>query len=518
MARSYQTGHTHFGELPLPNRMWKDPRRKPYATEEGDPLTMSEHVALMVPGAKPAAERVEVRAPYDGSLIATLDAGDASAVETALECAAALYRDRDGWLSPGRRVEILSRAAALMTERRDELALEAAREGGKPLVDSQVEADRAIDGVKLCVEALRTQSGTEIPMDLNAASAGRVAFTRHEPIGPVVAFSAFNHPLNLIVHQVGPAIAAGCPVIVKPAMATPLSCMRFVSILRQAGLPEEWCQALLTTGHEVSGRLVSDPRVGFFSFIGSASVGWTLRSQLAPGTRCALEHGGVAPVIVAADADLDLAVPLLAKGGFYHAGQVCVSVQRVFAERDVARDLASRLSEAAAPLKVGDPTQLDTDVGPLIRESEVGRVGEWIREAVDGGAELVTGGKALSSRCYEPTVLFDPPSDARVSREEIFGPVVCVYAVDSIDEAIARSNEVPYAFQAAVFTRDLDTALRSSRRLDASAVMVNDHTAFRVDWMPFAGLKHSGYGIGGIAYTMRDMQIEKMTVIRSREL
>jgi acyl-CoA reductase-like NAD-dependent aldehyde dehydrogenase len=355
MARSYQTGHTHFGELPLPNRMWKDPRRKPYATEEGDPLTMSEHVALMVPGAKPAAERVEVRAPYDGSLIATLDPGDASAVETALECAAALYRDRDGWLSPGRRVEILSRAAALMTERRDELALEAAREGGKPLVDSQVEADRAIDGVKLCVEALRTQSGTEIPMDLNAASAGRVAFTRHEPIGPVVAFSAFNHPLNLIVHQVGPAIAAGCPVIVKPAMATPLSCMRFVSILRQAGLPEEWCQALLTTGHEVSGRLVSDPRVGFFSFIGSASVGWTLRSQLAPGTRCALEHGGVAPVIVAADADLDLAVPLLAKGGFYHAGQVCVSVQRVFAEREVARDLASRLSEAATPLRVGDP-------------------------------------------------------------------------------------------------------------------------------------------------------------------
>ncbi|MCH7683419.1 MAG: aldehyde dehydrogenase family protein, partial [Gemmatimonadetes bacterium] len=291
-----------------------------------------------------------------------------------------------------------------------------------------------------------------------------------------------------------------------------------VAILREAGLPEEWCQALQTTDLEVAGALVSDQRVGFFSFIGSDRVGWMLRSKLAPGTRCALEHGGAAPVIVAADADLDHALPLLAKGGFYHAGQVCVSVQRVFAERRIARELAERLAEAGNALKVGDPTEPDTDVGPLIREAEVQRVGEWVREAIDGGAECLSGGEPRSATCYAPTVLFNPPADAKVSTHEIFGPVICVYPYDELDAAIERANALPVAFQAAVFTRDLDTALRASRRLDASAVMVNDHTAFRVDWMPFAGLRRSGLGVGGIPYTMLDMQIEKMVVVRSPEL
>jgi acyl-CoA reductase-like NAD-dependent aldehyde dehydrogenase len=355
-------------------------------------------------------------------------------------------------------------------------------------------------------------------MNLNAASANRLAFTRHEPVGVVVAFSAFNHPLNLIAHQVGPAVAAGCPVIIKPAEATPLSCMRFVTILREAGLPEEWCQALLVTDRDVAGALATDRRVGFFSFIGSARVGWMLRSRLAPGARCALEHGGAAPVIVCADADLDGALPLLAKGAFYHAGQVCVSVQRVFAHRQIARELADRLAILAKSMKVGDPTKPDTEVGPLIREAEVPRINEWVKEAVEGGAELLCGGEALSSSCFAPTVLFDPPTDSRVSTQEIFGPVVCVYPFDEIDEAIARANDLPYAFQASIFTRDLDVSLRASTRLDASAVMINDHTAFRVDWMPFAGLRESGLGIGGIPYTIKDMQIERMIVIRSKEL
>jgi acyl-CoA reductase-like NAD-dependent aldehyde dehydrogenase len=355
-------------------------------------------------------------------------------------------------------------------------------------------------------------------MNLNPASAGRAAFTQIEPAGVVVAFSAFNHPLNLIVHQVGPAVAAGCPVIVKPAEATPLSCMRFVGILREAGLPDPWCQALLTTGHDVSSALVTDERVAFFSFIGSARVGWMLRSTLAAGTRCALEHGGAAPVIVAGDADIDAALPVLAKGGFYHAGQVCVSVQRVFAHRSVARALADGLAGLAAKLTVGDPTLADTEVGPLIREAEVQRVDEWVQQAQAGGGEILSGGQAVSSTCYAPTVLFEPPADARVSTEEIFGPVVCVYAYDDLDDAIARANALPFAFQASVFTRDLDTAIRASRRLAASAVMVNDHTAFRVDWMPFAGLRQSGLGIGGIPYTMKDMQIEKLVVMRSKEL
>ena len=479
---------------------------------------MPQHFPLMVPGAKAEKPRAEIFSPYDGSLIATVDQAGQGAVEGALETAHGLFRDRDAWLGPARRIEILERAAGIMEERRDDLALEAAREGGKPLVDSLVETDRAINSVKICVDTLRTQAGTEIPMNLNAASAGRMAFTRHEPIGVVVAFSAFNHPLNLIAHQVGPAVATGCPVIVKPAEATPLSCMRFVGILREAGLPEEWCQALLTTDLDLAGKLATDGRVGFFSFIGSARVGWMLRSRLSPGIRCVLEHGGAAPVIVCPDADLDSALPLLAKAGFYHAGQVCVSVQRVFAHDSIARDLARRLADAAKLLQVGDPTLPDTEVGPLIREGEVRRVDEWVQEAVRGGADLLCGGEAVSTRCYGPTVLFDPPPASKVSTQEIFGPVVCVYPFEEMDEAIARANDLPYAFQAAVFTRDLDTALRASTRLDASAVMINDHTAFRVDWMPFAGLRESGLGVGGIPYTMRDMRIEKMTVIRSGEI
>ncbi len=371
---------------------------------------------------------------------------------------------------------------------------------------------RAIDGVHNCAELLRSEGGHVIPMNVNAASANRVAFTQREPIGVVVAVSAFNHPLNLIVHQVGPAIAAGCPVIVKPAGDTPLSCMRFVRLLREAGLPAEWCQALVTESNEVSSALACDARVGFFSFIGSARVGWMLRSKLAPGARCALEHGGAAPVIVAGDADLAMASAKLAKGGFYHAGQVCVSVQRVFAHRSIARRLAESLAEEAKRLRVGDPTLPDTDVGPLIRSAEVQRVDDWVREAQDAGAEVLCGGRTLTSSCYEPTVLWEPPDKVRISREEVFGPVICVYAYDELDDAIARANALPVAFQAAVFTRDLELAMRAYARLDASAVMVNDHTAFRVDWMPFAGLRESGLGVGGIPYTFREMQIDKMFV------
>ncbi|HEY4761476.1 MAG TPA: aldehyde dehydrogenase family protein [Thermoguttaceae bacterium] len=479
---------------------------------------MPEHFPLMVPGAKPAPASAEVHSPHDGSLIASVEQADRAVVEKAYNTAYMLFRNRDAWFRPAQRIAVLEKTAALMQSQRDQLALEAAREGGKPLMDSRVEADRAIDGIKLCIQHLRTQAGSEIPMNLNAASAGRLAFTQHEPIGVVVAFSAFNHPLNLIVHQVGPALAAGCPVIVKPAKATPLSCFRLVNILRQSGLPAEWCQALVTTDNDLATEMVTDRRLGFFSFIGSGRVGWELRSKLAPGARCSLEHGGVAPVVVAADADLDYALPLIAKGGFYHAGQVCVSVQRVYAEKTIARSLADRLAELAQKMKVGDPTLADTEVGPLIRESEVKRVDQWVREAMDRGAEALCGGKPISSRYYAPTVLYNPPDDVRVSTHEVFGPVVCVYSCNNIDEAIARSNALPYAFQAAVFTRDLDTALRTTRRLDAATVMVNDHTAFRVDWMPFAGLRESGLGTGGIQYTMEDMQIKKLVVIRSKEL
>ena len=479
---------------------------------------MSVDFPLMVPGAVSESEPKTVTAPYDGATIATVASGDSSVVETALATADRLYKDRNGWLPVYKRVEILEKTQEIMASRAEELALGAAREGGKPLIDSRVEVARAIDGVKLCIEALRNQHGTEIPMNVTAAAANRIAFTRHEPIGPVVSVSAFNHPLNLIIHQVAPAVAAGCPVVIKPAEITALSCLRFVGILHEAGLPEEWCQAIVTAGRAQSEALVVDPRVGFFSFIGSAAVGWALRSKLAPGARCALEHGGAAPVIIAADADLDDVLPVLTKGGFYHAGQVCVSVQRIYAHSSIAREVATRIAGLADALVIGDPTEEATEVGPLIRNNEVTRVEEWVAEAADGGAEILCGGSKISDSCYACTVLYDPPGDVRVSTHEIFGPVVCVYPYDDIDDAIALANSLPVAFQAAVCTRDIDTALHVYRHIDASAVMINDHTAFRVDWMPFAGLRQSGHGVGGIHHTLHDMQIEKMMMMRSNVL
>jgi acyl-CoA reductase-like NAD-dependent aldehyde dehydrogenase len=456
-----------------------------------------------------------VTAPYDGRILAELETGAAPHAERALAVAHQLHRHRSTWLPVHERLAILGRLEELMRGQAEALAVQAASEGGKPLIDSRAEVTRAIDGVRICADELRTDAGDVVPMAATAAGAGRVAFTLHEPVGVVVAVSAFNHPLNLIVHQVCAAVAAGCPVIVKPAADTPLSCHALVSMLHDAGLPEAWCQCLVTDDDAVAEALVTDARVGFFSFIGSARVGWALRSKLAPGTRCALEHGGVAPLVVAEDADLALAVPAILKGGFYHAGQVCVSVQRIFAHASLYPPLLERLAEGARALRIGDPTDEATEVGPLIRPREVDRVAQWIREAVDGGADVHAGGNALGPATHECTVLASPPQDARVSTQEVFGPVVCVYPFDELGEAYAQANALPYAFQSAIFTRSVDVALDAARHLDGSAVMVNDHTAFRVDGMPFAGLRESGLGVGGIGHTMRDMRVDKMVVIRS---
>lgn len=477
-----------------------------------------EHFELLIVDGPPAVRSVEVTAPFDGRKIATVETGDERHVDKALSTAYALYRDHDKWLPVHQRIGIIERACAMMQEQHEHLSKEAAREGGKPLVDSRVETTRAIDSLRLCAETLKVDQGKVIPMGMLPSSEHRLAFTQKEPIGVVVAVSAFNHPLNLIVHQAGAAVAAGCPVVVKPAEDTPLSCLRFVEILYEAGLPPEWCQVLIADNLDVAEKLVTDPRVGFFSFIGSYKVGWMLRSKLAPGTRCALEHGGVAPLILCEDADEELALPAVLKGGFYHAGQVCVSVNRVFVPRSRARDFAERLAHGAKKLKVSDPTAPDTEVGPLIRHGEVDRVHEWVREAVDAGGELLCGGEALSESLYACTVLLDPPQEAKVSRLEVFGPVVCVYSYDNLDDAIDIANSLPVSFQGAVFTKDLDTALRVFKRLDASTVMVNDHTAFRIDSMPFGGLRESGLGTGGIPYTMADMTVEKMMVVKSPEV
>ncbi len=478
-----------------------------------------ERLKLLLAGEAPApADAREVLAPYDGECLAEVEVGDERHVEHALSAAYARYRDRDGWLAVHERIAILDRLRELMQSQAEALALQAASEGGKPLLDSRVEVARAIDGVRICTDVLRNDEGEVIPVASTAAGAGRLAFTFHEPRGVVVAVSAFNHPLNLIVHQVAAAVAAGCPVIVKPAGDTPASCHAFVRLLHEAGLAPEWCQCVPTQTNAVAEQLVTDARMGFFSFIGSARVGWALRAKLAPGTRCALEHGGVAPLIVHDDADLERAVPAILKGGYYHAGQVCVSVQRVFAHASLARALAERLAAGAEALRVGDPRQAETEVGPLIRHAEVARVHEWVGEAVAGGAEALCGGQALGDSTYSCTLLYDPPADARVSRQEVFGPVLSVYPFEDVRDAYAQANDLPFAFQGAVFTNSLDRALEAARQLDASAIMVNEHTAFRVDGMPFAGLRESGLGVGGIPHTMHDMRISKMVVLRSPAL
>jgi acyl-CoA reductase-like NAD-dependent aldehyde dehydrogenase len=460
------------------------------------------------------SESLKVLSPFDGHLISEIEWDDAAKLEEMLATAHRLTQNPDHAIPTPRRIEIIEKTADLVEERVEEFSRQAAEEGGKPLIDSRIELVRAVQGIRESARSISQLTGHEIPMNLNASSMNRMAYTRREPIGVVASVSAFNHPFNLIVHQVVPAVAVGCPVIVKPATTTPLSCFNLVNCLYEAGLPKEWCR-ILVSDRTVAEKLVTDPRVAFFSFIGSAKVGWGLRSKLAPGTRCALEHGGAAPVIMDEDADVKDALPLLAKGGFYHAGQVCVSVQRVYVHESIVDTVAKGLADLGAKMKVGDPTNEKTEVGPLILEREVDRVHEWVEEAKSAGAKVLTGGKKIGNTCYAPTVLLNPPDNVKVSREEIFGPVVCVYSFKDRLEAIERANQIPYSFQAAVFTKNIDSALDSAKRLNAAAVMVNDHTAFRVDWMPFAGRQASGLGVGGILPTLLEMTEEKMIVFRS---
>ena len=458
-------------------------------------------------------EELQVWAAYDQAPMEKLKMVDKAQAESAMEQAATLFRDRAHWIPTPQRIAILERAAQMVVEQREDLALTAAREGGKPLRDSLVEIDRGVEGIKVAVRELCQLHGTEIPMGFTSSSLGRMAYTRREPRGVVLAISAFNHPFNLIVHQVVPAVAAGCPVLVKPALTTPLSCRNLLDILYRAGLPQQWCQMMICDT-PVAASLATDRRMSFLTFIGSAAVGWHLRSQLPPGAHCVLEHGGAAPAIIDKSCDLQKAVPLLVKGGYYHAGQVCVSVQRIIAHQDIVRELARQMTVAVKALVVGDPALEQTEVGPLILPQEVDRVHSWVERAVVGGAQLLCGGEKISATCYAPTLLLNPPLDSEVSTREIFGPVACLYSYQSLDEAIALANSVEYDFQASVFSRDLPVALEAIDKLQARAVMVNDHTAFRVDWMPFGGHRQSGLGTGGIGHTLRDMTVEKMFVIK----
>ncbi|NOR54907.1 MAG: aldehyde dehydrogenase family protein [Sulfurovum sp.] len=457
---------------------------------------------------------IEVTSPYDGSVVGTVPFSTMEEVQESILRAKHLFLDKSQTVTKTKRIEILEKVIRIMSSEVEALTKLCASEGGKPWLDSKIEVLRAINGISLAIEGIGNEKGQQIPMGHTSSSEHRMAYTFKEPIGVVAAISAFNHPLNLAVHQVIPAIAVGCPVIIKPAMQTPLSAHRLIEILKEAGLPENWAQVVICDTPS-SEFLATSPDIDFLTFIGSNNVGWYLNSKVSQGTRVTLEHGGVAPVIVEPDADITGLIPSIGKGGFYHAGQVCVSVQRVYVHESICEEVSLRLAEYASKLVVGNQLDDETEVGPLISHSEVNRVGEWVDEAVKSGGKVLCGGKKISDSCYLPTVLLNPSDRALVSTKEVFGPVVCVYSYQSMDEALERANALEVSFQASVFTKNIDTAFKAVKVLNATAVMVNDHTAFRVDWMPFGGAKTSGLGMGGIHNSMEDMQNEKLMVFKS---
>ena len=456
---------------------------------------------------------LNVNNPWNGKVINKLKLQNSDTIEKIIKASHNIVKKKQ-YLQIPQRLEILNKLILLIEKNIDSLAIQASKEGGKIIKDSMIEIRRGIDGIKSCTEILRTEAGNVIPMNINEASKNRIAFTQKEPIGLVLAISAFNHPFNLIIHQVLPAIATGCPVIVKPSEETPLSCRSLIEFLYEAGLPESYCQMILPEKLEIATKIVSDPRISFLSFIGSSKVGWYLRSKLSPGARCSLEHGGMAPLFLENDTNVKDAVASVTRAGFYHAGQVCVSVQKIFVHEEIIDVFNRELLKSLKKIVIGNQLKKNTDLGPLIRPNEVLRVNEWVQNSIKNGAKLLIGGEEYSDTAYKPTVLLNPSDDDEVSTKEIFGPVVCIYNYKKIDDAIARVNKSDVAFQSAIFTNKISRCLNFFKKINASAVFHNEHTAFRVDWMPFAGLKTSGLGIGGIRYSMHDMQTEKMLVLK----
>jgi acyl-CoA reductase-like NAD-dependent aldehyde dehydrogenase len=466
--------------------------------------------ALQAAGIKGSGEYQEVVSPYTGEVIAEVEQADDAAVEAGLVQAEETFKA--GVLPPYQRADILHNLAAQMKDRHEELSLTIAQEGGKPLKDARVEVTRAVNTVRLSAEEATQIDGEQQAMGGTAGNENKITLTLREPIGVVSSISAFNHPVNLIAHQVAPPLAAGNSVVLKPSGDTPISALKLGEMLQKAGLPAGYL-SILPCEPPVAQSLATDPRINYLSFIGSAKVGWHLRRVAADGTRVGLEHGGNAPAIVAADADLQKTAQVCLPIGYYHAGQVCVSVQRLYLHRSIADQFIDIYKPMVESLIVGDPTLPETGVGPLIRPREVERVKSWVDAAVAEGAEIVTGGEVLEDNCFQPTLLKNVQEGMDVVDKEVFGPVVSVIVYDDIEEAVAGANVGPNGFQAAVFTQDINTGLHAAKKLDFSAVMLNDSTAFRVDWMPFGGRHSSGLGMGGVKYSIEEMTQLKLIVL-----
>jgi acyl-CoA reductase-like NAD-dependent aldehyde dehydrogenase len=453
---------------------------------------------------------LDVINPFDHSVVGrTWLAGDNEfdrAADAAVE-AAGIMRAMPAY----ERAALLSAASSALASRRDEIARTLAAEAGKAIKDATTETERAAMTFEVAAEEARQLRGEAIPMDLAPHGRGRIGITRRFPIGPVAAISPFNFPLNLSAHKIAPAIAAGNPVVLKPATKTPLSALYLADIVVRAGLPKG-AISVLPMARRTGDRLVTDPRFKLLTFTGSSAVGWDMKNR-AGKKKIILELGGNAGVIVDESADLELAARRIAVGGFALAGQSCISVQRVYVHERVFDRFAECLVKRVAALKVGDPLDPATDVGPMIEEAEAARVDEWVQEAVRSGARVLTGGRRLGGALYAPTVLTDVSSDSKVCAEEVFAPLVGLFRFSAVPDAIREVNRSRYGLQAGIFTANLEHSMRAFDELEVGGVIVNDVPTWRIDHMPYGGVKDSGIGREGPRYTIEEMTELKLLVI-----
>ena len=455
-------------------------------------------------------DAMEVRSPYDDHLIGVVPR--CSPAHVAVAIATARARLAEG-MAPWQRAEILQRAVQVVADHREELARIIAEEAAKPIKTARVEAERTTITFQAAADEARTLAGDMVPIDGFSPGAGKLAFTLRVPRGVVAAISPFNFPLNLVAHKLAPAIAAGCPVVLKPASQTPLSAIRLHELLMdECGLPAGWINIVTGSGGTVGDPLVESPDVAVITFTGSPPVGWAIAAK-APRKKVGLELGNNAPVIIDASGDWQAAAAKISVAGFSHAGQSCISTQRIYVHTAIADAFTAALVERVAALKVGDPLDEDTDVSALIHPDETTRVKRWIDDAVSEGAQVATGG-GQHDRLLDPTVLTGITADMDVSRHEVFGPMVGIATFDALDDALARANDTDYGLQAALFTTDLDVALRAAHELDFGGVLVNEVPTFRTDQMPYGGVRDSGNTKEGPHYAVREMTRERLVIIQ----
>jgi len=453
------------------------------------------------------SETIDVLNPFDGVLVDTVPAANEQDVHAAISSAQRGFEiNRD---MPGhRRISILKKAANLMQDRFEELAVTIASEGSKTIREARKEVGRAINTITISAEEARRINGETIPFDSAPGSENRVGYYYRFPIGIIAAITPFNDPLNLVAHKVGPAIAGGNSVIVKPATVTPLSALKLAECLLDAGLPGEILSVITGHGNRIGEAMVADPRIRMVSFTGGGEAGERI-TRLAGLKKIGMELGSDSPVIVLADANIEKSVESCVSGAFWAVGQNCIGVQRIYIEDNIYDDFRRRFVARTQTYKTGRQLDEDTDMGPMISEKEAIRVIDWVNEAVSQGAVCLTGG-TRDYTLVQPTVMEQMPDTARLNCQEVFGPVVSLYPVSSLGEAVKKSNAVNYGLHAAIFTKNLENAFYAIRHLDAGSVIVNDSTDYRVDLMPFGGVKQSGLGREGIRFALQEMTEPKV--------